>query len=158
LDGSVSLGTKPLVNGVATLSTSALGVGVHGMTVVYSGDGVRFSGSRPDPQHSTIATVAGDGTRGVSGDRGLAPSAAINFPNAVAVDAAGNLYIADTNNSWVRRVDHATGVITTVAGGVYITGVAVDTSGNLFIVEEGKARVRRVDHATGVITTVAGNG
>lgn len=64
-----------------------------------------------------ITTVAGDGIYGFSGDGGAAINANLGRPNGVAVDAAGNLFIADTNNSRVRRVDVATGVITTAAGG-----------------------------------------
>jgi hypothetical protein len=113
-------------------------------------------------------------------DGGPATSAELNLnsgngftgPSDVAVDGAGNLFIADTVHSRVRRVDAATGIITTVAGGGTAgpgdggpatsavlgnpSDVAVDSAGNLFITEI--ARIRRVDATTQVITTVAGNG
>jgi sugar lactone lactonase YvrE len=120
-----------------------------------------------------IATVAGDGTGGYSGDNGPATSAELYGPNAVAVDSAGNIYIADDYNGRIRKVN-TSGTITTVAGngtGGYSgdgglatsaelnapTGVAVDDVGNLFIVDYGNQRIRKVN-TSGTITTVAGNG
>ena len=119
--------------------------------------------------------VAGNGSANYSGDNGAATSASLNAPSSVAVDASGNLFIADSGNSRVRRVDASTGIITTVAGnGTWgysgdggpatsaelsgPSGVAVDSSGNLFIADLGNSRIRRVDAASHVITTVAGNG
>lgn len=67
-----------------------------------------------------ITTIAGNGTTGVAGDGGPATAAQLVYPAGAAVDAAGNVYIADTNNHRIRKVTAATGVITTVAG----TGVA----------------------------------
>ena len=123
----------------------------------------------------TITTVAGNGTAGFSGDGGLATNAGLAYPSSVAVDTAGNFFIADTLNQRIRRVDAATGIITTVAGngtfgfngdGGLATnawmrdpvGVAVDSAGNLFITDQNNQRIRRLDAATGIITTVAGNG
>ena len=120
-----------------------------------------------------ISTVAGDGTRGYGGDGGPAVAAQLNQPADVALDAAGNLYIADVNNDRIRKVD-AAGVITTVAGdgrrgplggggpaveaSLYSpSGVALDGAGNLYIADAGSNRIRKVD-AAGVITTVAGDG
>jgi sugar lactone lactonase YvrE len=121
----------------------------------------------------TIATVAGNGTPGFSGDNGPATSASLYSPSGVAVDAAGNLYIADTSNQRIRKVD-TSGIITTVAGNGtggysgdsgpatsaslnYPYGVAVDAAGNLYIADESNQRIRKVD-TSGIITTVAGNG
>ncbi|MFI5112212.1 MAG: choice-of-anchor D domain-containing protein [Terriglobales bacterium] len=119
----------------------------------------------------TITTVAGNGTAGYSGDGGPATSAKLSYPYGVAVDRAGNLYIADVYNNRVRKVD-ASGIITTVAGNgtggysgdggpaisaeLYPQGVAVDSAGNLYIGDSNNL-IRKVD-ASGVITTVAGNG
>ena len=121
----------------------------------------------------TITTVAGNGTAGYSGDGGLATSASLWCPNGVAVDGAGNLFIAETCNSRVRTVNPA-GIITTVAGNgscafggdggpaiaaslCDLQGVAVDGAGDLFIADFGNSRIREVS-AGGIITTVAGNG
>jgi sugar lactone lactonase YvrE len=122
-----------------------------------------------------LSVVAGTGTSGFSGDGGPATSASLYAPQGVAVDAAGNLLVADTGNNRIRRVDGTTGIITTVAGngtsgfsgdGGPATsaslrapvGVAVDAAGNLLIADTGNQRIRRVDGTTGIITTVAGNG
>jgi len=109
------------------------------------------------------------------GDGGPATEALLNFPTAVAVDGQGHLYIADTMNHRVRRVDAQTGIITTIAG----TGqarfsgdggpadhaalnepaaLAVDTQGQLYIADQSNNRVRAVDLKTGIIRTVAGMG
>ena len=121
-----------------------------------------------------ISTVAGDGTPGFGGDGGPAVAAQLSFPRDVALDAAGNLYIADLGNQRIRKVD-AAGGISTVAGGRmqgndgdggpataarlgFPTGVALDGVGNLYIADEGYHRIRKVDSGTGVITTVAGTG
>jgi hypothetical protein len=120
-----------------------------------------------------INTVAGNGTQGFSGDGGPATSAQLHLPTGVAVDTAGNLFIADRNNHRIRKVTPS-GVISTVAGNGtggfsgdggpatsaqlnYPTGVAVDTAGNLFIADSSNSRVRKVT-SSGVISTVAGNG
>ncbi|MCU0250147.1 MAG: hypothetical protein MUE61_08065 [Vicinamibacterales bacterium] len=125
-----------------------------------------------EAQPGYITTVAGGGT---GGDGGAAVAAALLQPGAVAVDAAGNLYIADTDAQRVRKVNSSTGIITTVAGNGsagsggdggaataatlnYPVGVAVDSGGNLYITEFFGQRVRRVSSATGVISTYAGNG
>ena len=110
-----------------------------------------------------------------SGDGGPADQALLNFPTAVVVDRAGHLYIADTLNHRVRRVDAATGVITTVAGlgqprcfgdGRLAVGaglnepaaLAVSDGGVLYIADQSNNRVRALDLTTGVICTLAGTG
>ena len=120
-----------------------------------------------------ISTVAGSGTAGYSGDGGAAVAAQLNFPRGVAPDGSGNLYIADTWNSRIRKVNSA-GTITTVAGDgtagfsgdgaaataarlSYPSGVVLDGAGNLYIADWQNGRIRKVDTA-GIITTVAGDG
>src|SRR5262245_10200705 len=120
-----------------------------------------------------ITTVAGNGLAGFRGDGGPATAAGL-AANDLAVDASGNLYIADTDHCRVRKVTAATGAIDTVAGtgicsfsgdgGSALSAdmipwyVAVDASGNIYIGDNDAARVRKVNAATGVITTVVGNG
>ena len=118
----------------------------------------------------TISTLAGNGTGGYSGDGGQATSAMLSYPTGIAVDASGNVYIADTNNSRIRKVSG--GLITTFAGngspgysgdGVQATrtelsyprGVMVAPSGNVFIADSSSGRIREVSSG-GVISTVAG--
>ena len=107
----------------------------------------------------SINTLAGTGTPGYSGDGGPAKQARLNWPRAVAVDASGNVYVADTGNNQIRRID-AQGTITTVDTGGALNdprGVAVDRAGNLYIADTGNRRVRRVSPGT-PMTTIAGNG
>ena len=122
-----------------------------------------------------IRTIAGVGAAGSAGDNGPATSAQIGEAFDVALDGAGNQYIADTSNHRVRRIDAVTGIITTVAG----TGVAgysgdggsalsarlnapssvlIDPLGNIYISDGGNHVIRRIDAAADVITTFAGTG
>ncbi len=120
----------------------------------------------------TVSTVAGSGSQGYAGDGGPATSAQLNLPRGVAVDAAGNLYIADTGNNVVRRVD-TKGTISTIAGNgaagftgdgglatlAQITNpvaIAVDAAGGVYVTD-GAVRVRKF-FPGGPITTIAGNG
>jgi len=120
-----------------------------------------------------ITTVAGNGTVGSSGDGGPATGAQLGYPSGVALDASGNLFIADAGNNRIRKVDSG-GTITTVVGtgsagfsgdggpGVSAqlnspSGMAVDTRGNLFLADAGNNRIRKVDSG-GTITTIAGVG
>jgi uncharacterized protein (TIGR03437 family) len=102
-----------------------------------------------------ITTVAGNGNAGSSGDGGLATSAWLSQPEGVAVDASGNLFIADSGSSRIRKV--SAGIITTVATAGQPVAVAVDASGNLFIVDTFYGRIQEVS-TSGILTTVAGGG
>jgi uncharacterized protein (TIGR03437 family) len=107
----------------------------------------------------SITTVAGSGASGNAGDGGLAIKAALNQPRGVAVDSAGNLYIADTSNNAIRRVS-ADGAISSVATSAYLNapgGIAVDGAGNLFIADTGNNLIRKLA-TDGTISTVAGSG
>ncbi len=120
-----------------------------------------------------VGVFAGTGVVGYAGDGGAAVNAELDSPSAVAVDAAGNVYIAEEGNHVVRKVD-AAGTITTVAGNGSAGfsgdggparsamldapgGLAVDGAGNLYIADSGSGRIRKVA-AGGTITRVAGNG
>ena len=134
---------------------------------------------RVDKQTQTIITIAGSGESGYDGDDKPAVEASLNSPNGVAAASNGDIYIADTLNYRVRMIDHATGLIHTVAGNgeagdddtqVGDGGPAVSAhlnmpsdvvlapNGDIYIADMHHQRVRRVDARTRVITTVAGNG
>ncbi|MGD9022260.1 MAG: NHL repeat-containing protein, partial [Deltaproteobacteria bacterium] len=147
-------------------------VAVDGSGNLYIVDGFNDCIRKVDT-NGIISTVAGTGTFGYSGDGGPATQAQLGEPGGVAVDAFGNLYIADTYNYRIRKVD-TNGTITTVAGNGdwrhggdggpatqahfgHVYGVAVDASGNLYMADYFNSRIRKVD-ASGTITTLAGNG
>ena len=126
----------------------------------------------------TASVYAGNGYLGRLGDGGPATSAELNYPYGIALDSAGNLYIADTDNDVIREVNAATGIISTVAGtggpgsGTSIgdggpatsanlmtpLAVALDSADNLYIADYNHFAIREVSAKTGIITTVAGNG
>jgi N-acetylneuraminic acid mutarotase len=158
-------------------ATSAELFGPHGVALdpfgnLYFADWGNSEVRKVNLATGIITRVAGLGS---GGDGGLATNASLNLPQAVATDAKGNIFIADTGDDRIRRVDALTNIITTVAGngtqgyngdGILATnaelflpsGVALDSSGNIFIADQGNNRIRRVDAVTGIITTVAGNG
>lgn len=163
-------------NGPATTAIMAQPVGV----VVDSAGNVYISDTsnhriRKVDTNGVMTTYAGDGTPGFGGDGTRAVTAHLNSPRGLALDAAGNLYIADTASQKIRVVNAATGIITTVAG----TGtagfsgdlglatkaqlnapyaVALDAAGNLYIADYSNSRIRKVSKSSGVISTIAGNG
>lgn len=164
-DGDGGLGRSASVNGPAGLAVDALGN-------LYIADQFNHRIRKLDTNNQ-ISTVAGNGTNGYSGDEGPATGASLSGPAGVAVDALGNLYIADQWNHRVRKVDED-GLISTVAGngtpaysgdggpatGAGLnspTGVALDALGNLYIADQSNHRIRRVADM-GIISTVAGNG
>ena len=128
----------------------------------------------------TITSIAGNGTACSSstaacGDGGTATAALLNYAFSVAVDAAGNVYVADYNDNRVRKISAANGNITTIAGtgvsgysgdGGLATnaqlnnpdGVAVDGAGNVYISDLHNQRIRKITAATGIISTAYGNG
>ena len=164
-DGSTAIGTAPLDEGSATLTTASLYGGPSMISAIYSGDGQNFAGAG----FGTVTTVAGNGTAGYSGDKGLATAAELRGASGTALDAQGDLFIADLSNNVVREVT-PDGIITTVAGtgtagysgdGCLATGaelnrptdVAVDAQGDLFIADSGNNAVREVT-PNGIITTI----
>jgi sugar lactone lactonase YvrE len=156
---------------------SGVAVGARGLYIADTGNNcIRLVS--PSGQ---ISTVAGTGAPAYSGDGGAATAAALNVPMAVAVDGEGNLYIADTGNDVIRRVDVQTGIITTVAGGGNGTGMGSDGLGDdgpavgaslwqpsgiainpidnsIYIADSYDNLIRRVDAKTNIISIVAGTG
>jgi len=179
------------VNASTGVITTVAGTGVNG----YNGDGIAATTAQVRPIHvefdaagniyiadnnrirkitiatGLISTIAGNGMQGYNGEGLPATSAWINTPLGFCFDPAGNFYFPENYNHRVRKVNIATGIISTVAGnGVadgllatavpisHTSGSAVDQYGNVYIADELHCRVRKVDYATGIITTVAGNG
>ncbi|MGD1090496.1 MAG: hypothetical protein ABSB35_00735 [Bryobacteraceae bacterium] len=123
-----------------------------------------------------VTLIAGDGQEpgDYLGDGVKATATELNNPEGIAVDKAGNVYIADSQNNRIRMVSAVTGIITTVAGSGFNAGfggdggpatsallnhpegVAVDAAGNIYIADEFNYRIRKVSN--GIITTIAGNG
>ena len=167
---------KGIITTVAGYYTHApLGVAVDSAGNIYFAD----SSDRIKKVNTNgiITAVAGNGQWGFSGDGGTATQAKLHAPMAVAADSAGNIYIADTGNNRVRKID-TNGIITTVAGSggsgyygggfsgdggpateaslYYPSGVAADAEGNIYVADVGNQRIRKVD-TSGIITTVAGS-
>jgi sugar lactone lactonase YvrE len=130
---------------------------------------------RVDARTGIITTIAGDGHKGFAGDGGPALEARFDQPEGIAADSAGNLYIGDTQNNRVRRIDAATGIVTTFAGSgafgvspdgtdrlkakfLRIARLAVDRRGNVYIADSPAHKIIMVDAAAGTIRSIAGNG
>jgi len=196
--GLSGIGTGPLVAMTPGVISTAAGNGTGG----FSGDGAAATSAEVNNSAATlvdfagnlyiadrnnnvvrkvaagtgnISTIAGTGTAGYSGDGGAATSAKLNNPEGLAMDPAGNLYIADNGNHRIRKLTVATGIITTYAGNGtggysgdggaatsaelnYPVGIALDSSNNLYIADSNNNRIREVNASTGIITTFAGNG
>ncbi len=151
-----------------------VGFDAHGN--LYFSDTFNHCIRRVEARTGVITTCAGCGEAGYSGDGGLATRARFNEPYGIAVDNAGNIYVADRHNHCVRRVDGSSGIVTTFAGNgpsgfggddgpasragmVEPNGLAFDPAQTrLFIADVADHRVRVVDLASGVIWTFAGTG
>jgi trimeric autotransporter adhesin len=167
--------SSPGDGGPATgAALSPAGIALDGAGDIFIGDTTSALVRKVSPE-GIITTVAGN-TRalsGYSGDGGLATNAQLQGPFGIAVDADGNLYIADLDNFRIRAVSPG-GIITTLVGNGtngysgdggpalgaqlgFPAGVALDRSGRLYIADSGNSRIRQVSPA-GIISTVAGNG
>jgi hypothetical protein len=122
-----------------------------------------------------ITTIAGTGTRGFSGDGGLATDATISYPQGICTDSLGNVYFGDSGNLRVRKINVSTGIITTILGTgsignsgdggpatdaqiVYPTGLFIDNQNNLYVCDITNNNIRKITVSAGIVTTIAGNG
>ncbi len=168
--GNISSIMGPAVGGVNLGQIQGVGADAAGNVWVASNSTSRIF---KRTSAGTSSVFAGSATSGFAGDGGAATSAAVNNPLDVAPDASGNVYIADTFNERIRKVD-TSGNISTIAG----TGVqsstgdggpaasatlsrpdklTVDSAGNIYIGDSGANNVRKID-ASGIISTIAGLG
>jgi len=163
--------------GAATSSQlhSPFGVGVDSQGNIYIADWSNYRVRKVNAITGIITTVAGNGIYSFSGDGAVATSAGLSAPCGVVVDTQGNIYIADSGNNRISRVDAITGIITTIAGngtpsysgdggpattaGIrYPVGLTIDAQGHLLIADRNNHRIRKINLSTGIITTVAGIG
>jgi GT2 family glycosyltransferase/DNA-binding beta-propeller fold protein YncE len=179
--GNQALG--PGFSGDGGDATAAMLNGPEGLAIAPDGDLIIADAynhriRRVDRATATITTIAGSGWAGYDGEARPALEAALYLPSAVAVAPNGDIYIADTMNNRVRKLDHATGLINTVAGnGIVVDDgdvgdggaatlanlympidLAISPEGDLYIADLHHNRVRKVDALSQVITTVAGDG
>jgi len=164
-----------------SLTVYSAGVALDGSGNLFIADSENNRVRRVDAASGTITTIAGNGLQGTSGDGGPATAAEMSYPAGVAVDAGGNVFIADFGNGSIRRVDAVTGTMTRVAGSAQLGmngasctsgdggpassaeavsawNVNIDAAGNLYIAGGTSNCVGRIDAVTGILTTVAGNG
>jgi len=175
-------------NGPATSANiiSSKGITVDSSGNIYFIDNNHYVVRKVTASTGIITTVAGNGTMSnclspSCKNNVLATATGLYYSDAVAVDSAGNLYIASSGDVTIRKVSASTGIITTVAGGgtcvgaynhplycgdngpatsaiVSATGIAFDSTDNMYIADNGNNVIRKVTASTGIITTVAGNG
>lgn len=152
------------------------GLAVDGAGNLYLSDSINNRVRRVDAVTHIISTVAGNGSAGASGDGHAATAAQLANPSGLALDGAGNLFIADTGNNTIRRVDAVSGMITTVAGTPGVNGyqgdgfpaanakldapqgLALTPAGDLLIADTSNAVIRVVTMGDGLIQTIAGTG
>ena len=159
--------TAALLNAPANVKVDAAG---NVYIADYSNNRVR----KVDAKTGVITTVAGSGKQGFAGDGGPATDATFKGVSDIAIDSAGDIFVADQFNNKIRKVDGKTGIVTTVAGTHMGSNgddgpatkaqlnmpnsVAVDAAGNIYISDFGNNKIRKVDAKTGTISTIAGDG
>ena len=150
------------------------GVAIDNRGNVYIADTGNSRIRKIDANTGKVSTIAGTKLRSYLGDGGQARKASLKYPADVQVDRLGNVFIADTENHSIRKIDRATGNITTIIG-IGRPGfdkettanktrlnapvsLALDSRGNIYVVDSGNGRVRKVDIRNNTISTIAGTG
>ncbi len=176
LMGSLHLAAQPVITTSPTNQTVLANSTNTVFTVGVSGTGpfsYQWSCNGTNLPNNIITTIAGKGSSGFSGDGGAATNAYLRNPTALAIDSLGNIFIADSMNNRIRKVN-TNGIITTIAGtnvtgysgdgGVATNakisapyGITVNKEGAVYFVDAANARIRKVN-TNGIINTIAGNG
>jgi sugar lactone lactonase YvrE len=152
-------------------------IATDGTGNVYIADNANRTVRKINISTGIVTKIAGSGLFGYSGDGGSALEASFGEPSGIAVDAQGNIYIADKVFSTIRKIDAQTGIITRIAGDqngesgytgdnafavsaklFWPQSLTLDANGNLYFPDLGNHRIRMINLSTGIITTVAGNG
>jgi sugar lactone lactonase YvrE len=163
-------GTSGATDGIGSVATfnGPSGIAIDADRNLYITDQVNFKIRKISPT-GIVSTLAGNGTQGSTDGIGILAS--FNYTRGLALDALGNLYIADKSNSRIRKITPS-GIVSTLAGSSTSgakdgigsaasfnqpAGIALDAKGNLFVADEGNNKIRKIT-STGVVTTLAGNG
>lgn len=142
---------------------------------VYFADTQNHSIRKVNQNNGVITTIAGNGESGYSGDGELATQAKLNHPTSVVLDKSGNVYIADSKNNRIRKIDQQTGIISTFAGTGEFglpehftlaanakfrtpTFLAIDKKDNLYLIDRDNYQIYRINTQNQLITIAAGNG
>lgn len=169
-DGSYGSGGDGGAATAASINAVDLAFDTFGNLYIADGNNNRIR--KVTASTGVISTVAGNGIAGYGGDSVIATSTNLNYPNGIAIDVQGNLYISDCGNHRIRKVNVNTGLISTIAGNGtsgyssgnvpaistnlnYPGGVSLDSLGNLYISDNN--RIRKVNISTGMISTVVGS-
>ncbi|NDC41659.1 MAG: hypothetical protein EBZ77_08935, partial [Chitinophagia bacterium] len=162
-DGSAATSSAVVYNFITGLGTDTSGN-------IYIADRDNYRIRKINSATGVVTTIGGTGTAGYTGDGGPATAARIDTVAAFCTDRAGNCYFAGWRGTRVRKIDHVTGYISTIAGngsatesgdggaatsaGIYCTAILVDYSGNIYL---GGNTLRKIDASTGIIQTLAGS-
>jgi sugar lactone lactonase YvrE len=165
-------GTNDFLDGIGTAARfrNPIGICSDGAGNLYVADYNNHRIRKIEIATAAVTTVAGDGTNGFLDATGI--MARFNLPTGICTDGSGNLYVADLNNRRIRRINIATGNVTTLAGSTagFADGIGTaaqfntpynicsDGAGSLYVADVFNHRVRRIDIATAAVTTLAGNG
>jgi sugar lactone lactonase YvrE len=168
-------GLKDNIQALEASLSDPSGIITDGSGNIYFADQVSSVIRKIDGNTGIITTIAGTGAFGFAGDGDSPRNAKFSSPSTIAIDAVGNIYVADTGNKRVRKINFANRIIATVVGNGIggfsgdggpateasissVDGIAIDQPGNIYLSDPENYRIRKVNVLTGLIETIAGNG